>query len=396
MLSASNLDIAEILHKFTGAGLDCRFLVPTQTGLEKSIMDATVSLQDYLKDEGIHDFGCQGQGPENKRLVNAVILSNGIHVETTTSLYRPNTKNGDSRIWFSKLRQLAEPSDLLAIIASDGRLVVINCTKSSLGSLLNDKDSPLWFYCSPKLPELSIEVQELLHLMSAVAKRGFVTTMRAGDTGVGYTLETLLGIAANSSKSPDYKGIEIKSGRKKSADSGRTTIFSQVPFWSISRLKGSADILRERGRFHEKKQRRQLFHEIDARKPNSYGLILVPDDKEGLLHQECHDASQRVRDASWKYETLFQRLEEKHKQTFWVKAQTKDKGNAEQFWYNDVTYTSGVNPQKLPLLLETGIISVDYTIKETPTGGAKDQGYLFKIRRSDLPLLFRSQVKLEL
>ena len=36
--------------------------------------------------------------------------------------------------------------------------------------------------------------------------------------GVGYTLETLLGIAANSSKAPDYKGIEIKSGRQKSSE----------------------------------------------------------------------------------------------------------------------------------------------------------------------------------
>lgn len=396
MLRASNLDVTEILHTFSGAGIDCTFLVPTQTGLEKSIMDATDSLREYLKDEGIHDFRSQGQGPENKKLVDAVIFSMGIHIETTASLYRPNTKNGDPRIWFSKIKELADPTDLLAVLASNGKLIVINCSKSVLSSLILNEKSPLWDYYQRKSSELPTEAQELLNLMSEVSKLGFTQTMRQGDTGVGFTLETLLGISANSSKAPDYKGIEIKSGRNKSVASGRTTIFSQVPLWSISRLKGSAEILGERGRFNEKKQRRQLFHELNAQKPNSYGLILVPDDKEDMLHQEFHDAGKRTRDVSWKYETLFQRLEEKHKQTFWVKAQVKGKGSSEQFWYNDVKYTSGVNPKKLPLLIETGIISVDYTIKETPTGGAKDQGYLFKIRRSDIPLLFRSQIQLDL
>jgi hypothetical protein len=49
-----------------------------------------------------------------------------------------------------------------------------------------------------------------------------------------------------------------------------------------------------------------------------------------------------------------------------------------------------INPSKLPLLIETGIISLDYTIRETKNSGAKDKGYLFKIRQSDLPLLFKT------
>jgi len=359
-------------------------------------MDATASLREYLKDEEVHDFGSQRQGPEHKKLVHAVIFSKGVHIETTASLYRPNTKTGDPRIWFSKLKEMADPTDLLAVLASNRRLVVINCSKSTLDDLIVDERSPLWNYYQKNSACLPLEAQELLNLLSKISKRGFIQTMRKGDTGVGYTLETLLGISANSRKSPDYKGIEIKSGRGKSVNSGWTTVFSQVPLWSISRLKGSANILKERGRFNETKQRRQLFHEIDAIKPNSYDLILVSDDKEGLLHQECHNEGQRIRDVSWKYETLFHRLEEKHKQTFWVKAQAKGKGETEQFWYKEVKYTSGVNAQKLPLLIETGIISVHYTISQTPTGGAKDQGYLFKIRQADLPLLFRSQLQLEL
>lgn len=396
MLSASNLEVSEVLHAFSAIGLDCTFLVPTRTGLEKSIMDATGSLRAFLKSEDIHDFESQKQGPENKKIVQAIIFSQGSQIETTASLYRPNTKNGDPRIWFSRLKEFADPTDLLAVLASNKRLIVINCSKSDFANLIRNDKSPFWGFYQKKSAHLPAEAQELLHLLSEISKRGFIQTLRAGDTGVGFTLETLLGISANNSKAPDFKGIEIKSGRAKSVASGRTTIFSQVPLWSISRLKGSPEILRERGRFNENKNRVQLFHEIDARKPNSYGLILESDEKAGLLHQDFYDGRSKVRDVSWKYETLLQRLKEKHRKTFWVKAQSKDKGTSEKFWYNDVKYTDGVNPRQFPLLIETGIISVDYTIKQTPSGGAKDQGYLFKIRRSDLPLLFRSQVQLTL
>ena len=39
---------------------------PTETGLKKSIMDATGSVRSFLKENQIHDYDLQGQGPENK------------------------------------------------------------------------------------------------------------------------------------------------------------------------------------------------------------------------------------------------------------------------------------------------------------------------------------------
>ena len=65
--------------------------------------------------------------------------------------------------------------------------------------------------------------------LKEISSKGYIKTLRAGDTGVGFTLESLLDIPANSNKSPDFKGIEIKSSRKKfQKSSGRSTIFSQV------------------------------------------------------------------------------------------------------------------------------------------------------------------------
>jgi hypothetical protein len=399
LLNSSNLDVAETLRAFSDAAVDCTFLVPTQTGLEKSILDATDTFRIWLKDNGLHNYSVQGQGQDHKVQIDALILSSGQVAEATASLYRPETKSGDPRIWFGRLGQYADPSDLLAICKVGRKLLVVNCSKNDLRRLLKDHSSVFWRVMSSEMSantDLNPEAAELLSMLKQIGAKGYVPSLRSGDTGVGFTLETLLGIKCNSSKSPDYKGIEIKAGRAASHVSGRTTILSQVPDWSISRLKGSAEILRRRGRFHEVKQRLQLFHEMSATKVNSYGLSLQVDSAGEVLHQIYVDEDGSTIDVTWKLTKLFDRLLEKHKQTFWVKADTQVKGGAEQFHYSKARYTSGVSPSKFPMLLETGIISLDYTIKALPNGSAKDQGYLFKIKQNDLPLLFKSPQSFDL
>jgi hypothetical protein len=396
MIQSSNKDVANTLRDFNKHGIDCGFLVPTKTGLEKSIMDATEDLRQILKNAGLHDFDEQGQGGEHKVTVPTVLFSSDNIVETQTSLYRPETKSGDPRIWVSKLKEYAVPTDLLAFVATLDKLIVINCSKTNLSKILGEKTSAFWNVFKKKSAELPDEVVDLRDRIAEIYRRGYIRTLRAGDTGVGFTLESLLGISANSSKSPDYRGIEIKTGRKSSHVSGRTTIMSQVPDWSVSRLKGSLAILKERGRYNELKGRCQLFHEMTAIKPNSYGLVLRVDHGRDLLHQNFELDGVSITDVSWQFSKLFDRLQEKHKQTFWIKAETRGKGESEEFWFNTINYTSGVNSTKLPLLIEAGIVSVDYTKKETKTGGAKDQGYLFKIRQADLPLLFVAPLQLVL
>ena len=130
-----------------------------------------------------------------------------------------------------ELKSHADENDLVAIIGSGGKLIAINCRRTNLEKLLADTASAFWAYYKVTTRALPPEAAELASKLTEICSRGFVQTLRAGDTGVGYTLETLLGIAANSSKSPDYKGIEIKSGRSRSVARGRTTIISLVPNW---------------------------------------------------------------------------------------------------------------------------------------------------------------------
>ena len=396
MLSSSTTPIPDALLAFKALNLRPAFLVPTATGLEKSIMDAHGSVRDWLKQNGIHNFDLQQQGPEHKNTVRTTIIS-ATTVETKTSLYRPLTKSGDPRIWPNGLKALSKEGDLLALLCSDDELIIINVTEQKI--------SRSAFESHPKLKRLLEHVaagsgaiqgasEELFEKLRWIGQRGWIQTLKSGDTGIGYTLETLLGIEANSSRAPDYKGIELKSHRRGAGSGGQVALFAKVPDWSASRLKGSKDILRERGYFSEKKQRRQLFHEISCVKPNSIGLQLNFLREETVLMQSHVDplTGNTTNDVQWAVDTLQRSLREKHKETMWVTASTRGKGRNEEFNYENVVHTSGYDQSAFVALMDTGAITVHYTITERPNGAAKDQGYLFKMAPKYLPALFARQV----
>ena len=59
-----------------------------------------------------------------------------------------------------------------------------------------------------------MNIDEIAVKFAAIRDLGFVPTMRAGNTGIGYTLETLFGIAENNIRTPDFGEIELKSQRQ--------------------------------------------------------------------------------------------------------------------------------------------------------------------------------------
>jgi len=392
MLFLSNIDLIETLRLFKRVNLPVTFLVPTKTSMEKSIMDATKEVKMFFFEHAIHDFENQKQGEDSKILLNTKLFSKGQIIETKTSLYRPNTKLGDPRIWIYKLGEYADPTDLLALTKHNSEIVVINCSKSNLKQILDIRNPTFNELLAGSTIGSSANANELLSKLRTISAKGFVNTLRSGDTGIGFTLETLLGIDANSSSEPDYKGIEIKTSRKRSQKSGRTTILSKTPNWDMSRLKGSKDLLYERGRFNESKKRIQLFHELSAIKTNSYDMRLVIEEPYDFLHQIYLGGKSNQRDVTWEVSVLKDRLSKKHGETFWVTADTMGSSGDldEKFRYRSVKHTGNVDASAFPILLELGVITLDYTITEKRPGVPKDQGYLFKIRSSNLDLLFSS------
>ena len=131
MLAMSDINIEQFLPLFADIGVAVAFLVPTPTGYKKSIMDAIGPVRALLKDEGIHDYGMQKQGPEAKKMWPSFFVTAEGLIETRASLYRPVTKKGDPRIWFKNLRRYCNPCNLLSLFVFENKIYVLNLSEDT-------------------------------------------------------------------------------------------------------------------------------------------------------------------------------------------------------------------------------------------------------------------------
>ena len=292
MLEKSDTSIAETLAVFTRYDLDVGLLVPTETGMQKSIMDATAGLREYFQDTGFHDYDTQAQGPDAKVIREALFVRPDGLQPTTASLYRPVTKSGDPRVWFGRLKEYAEPYNLLAVLVRDDKAYIVNCSDPRILASIHDPSTPLGVIAAAQRPKRDPVVEELLDLIREVSARGFVRTLRPGDTGIGMTLETLLGIEANTRRAPDYKGIELKAKRLRKGKANRVTLFSQVPDWKLSPIGSAWNLLSTYG--YERNGKLRLNHEMNATAPNSIGFILEVDAARDWLKQNHQDLDTAV------------------------------------------------------------------------------------------------------
>lgn len=383
MRKLTNVEI-DRLKLLTEKSVEITLIEPTKTGLEKSIMDATGSVRAYLKDKGIHDYELQRQGQENKIQINSYLITPDGLLQSVASLYRPNTKKGDPRIWFKGLGNYARANDILGIISYESEIYVVNVTQLDFEKLINGIINNPLKELANQINSLSREVaDELLILLRQINSKGAVPAILQADTAIGRTLETLLGININSSKQPDYKGIELKSFRDKRGN--RKNLFAQVPDWPASKFKSSAEILNEFG--YNRGDDFKLYCTVSAIVRNSQGLKLkLNTDIRQLI--ENSDKGTVGDFVVWSLETLHKRLLEKHNETFWVATDTLTIDNKEHFIYKSVEHTKKPIVSQFDILLEQGIITLDHLIKRTSIGKVVEKGPLFKIKPNALSMLF--------
>lgn len=371
----------------------------TATGLKKSILDATTPMRTYFKENNVHDYALQNKGQDNKVIIKTYILTEYKEIETQTSLYRPETKDGDPRLWIYRLKETTEADDIHAIIApTPTSLFVINLTKVDIvkcceSSLVNPiQDLISVFYHSSNLIS-----NELLAILRSYENQWIDTDLRA-DTAIGRQVEALLGIDMNASKLPDYKGIELKSFRSQ-RPSIKKNLFCKVPDWDISHLKSGAEIVDKYGYMSGgiKSYRNTLY----CKAPNSQNLRLnmnYPDDLLEIEEDKIIGENQfkKIADvAVWRLQTLHECLLTKHHETFWIEVDTRigDQGQ-EQFMFNKIEHTRNPIVSQFDILLEQSMITVDLLLGrpkvDLETGKPKKGGdaVSFKIKKSAAGLLF--------
>lgn len=110
-------------------------LIPTETGLTKGIMDAVSGLREFLKTQNYHNYENQQLGPDYKVKKTAKFKDLNSEENTEISLYRSNGR-GDYRIWFTDLKNFADPKEELALYIDQGILKVLNLSKYDYTSTL--------------------------------------------------------------------------------------------------------------------------------------------------------------------------------------------------------------------------------------------------------------------
>ena len=399
MLSMTDTPLETVIPYFAETNTSVAFLVPTPTGYEKSIMDATKPLRELLKFAKVHDYEKQGQGQENKVIIESHFVTKDDVINTTASLYRPNTKHGDPRIWFSDLKKYCKPCNLLAILVFNKELYVINLSDKEIQASLFNKGH-VFSYLELSLNEYISTAEELLEKLHEIHRRGFIPSVTAGDPGVGDTLENALGISRNNSKTPDYKGIELKATRiSKNGEKrtiSRSTLFTKVPDSGLS----YSEILDKYGKVQiprgQTEPRKQIYETLSTKKYNAYGLKLVVDydaDKLNLI-DDAQPTPNLV--SSWDLDILRKTLLTKHPETFWVKAASELREDWEYFRYDKVVHTRNPNALLLAPLIDNGEITADLAAHIKPDGSYRDHGLLFKILPQNIHDLLGEEKKYDL
>ena len=93
--------------------------------------------------------------------------------------------------------------------------------------------------------------------------------------------------------------------------------------------------------------------------------------------------------AAWRLVKLHQRLQIKHRETFWIEVENELNNGKEYFRYKQIEHTKNPNVGQFDVLLEQNIITVDLLLCR-PSGHGDT--YSFKIKKKGMPLLFPESV----
>lgn len=379
----------------------------TSVGINKGILDATIPMRTYFLEHGIHNYDSQKFSPAYKVMIPTYDLHFEKIVETNTSMYRANHR-GDPRMWFGKkVKQYAKPDDIYIIIAYEHELYIINHTQIDIEECCETSIvNPIKEFIEEITCVQSDIALELLTKLRAYHGQWIPSDINA-DTAIGRKVETLLGIPMNSSKKPDYKGIELKSFRDK-RPSVRKNMFTKVPEWEFSRLKGVREIASIYG--YPAHVPFKMYHNtLQYQKPNSQHLnlnitkgntLLAIEEGALILSSNNELKYKTINDvAVWRLTELHKELLKKHNETFWIEVHSQMQSGREYFKFIEVEHTRHPVFSQFDTLIERGAITVDlllgrgidrYTGKRIKKAG---DTVSFKIKKNSTGLLFPNPVK---
>lgn len=228
----------------------------------------------------------------------------------------------------------------------------------------------------------------IIRKLKQIKEMSYVRTHRAGNTGIGKTLEDLLDIKENNIPGPNAKMIELKSARKNA--SSMLTLFTKSPL-----PKKANSILLQKFGYPSKRgnNKKELHTTVSAAKFNilkgKIGFkIDIQKDKINLVSVKGKILGY------WDKEILKNSFERKLPKLLYIKADSRGKGSNEEFWFNEAWLLSGFDFGNFIRLLQEGTILVDIRIGQYPDGRVHDHGTGFRVLPAKLDLCFAHREKI--
>jgi hypothetical protein len=212
--------------------------------------------------------------------------------------------------------------------------------------------------------------EEFVERLQEIEQLGYVETHRAGNTGIGKTLEDLLGIEENNIPGPDAVGVELKSTRRHS--NNLTTLFTKEPPRSQRNL-WNQDLVRELG-YVDSKDRQALKVTIEPDIPNSQGFFLSYDKTSVCVSHEEYGVC-----ATYPLDFLQETFEGKMPELVMVIADTKKVDGREHFHYNEAYHLDGFDGDHFLQLMRDGVITLDLRMHIKNNGNIRNRGTAWRI-----------------
>jgi hypothetical protein len=232
-----------------------------------------------------------------------------------------------------------------------------------------------------------MNLQTLQKKLKEIEAMGFVETHRLSDTGIGKTLEDLLGIKENNIPLPDIGEVaELKSYR--SSAKSMMTLFTLEPLPKGGDrdrllLDGFGYSKRDNGRLKE------LHSTLSCKKYNAQSLKLcVEKDKIRVQGKD------RKLNIFWDIKSLEEKFNNKLPALVYVFAETKTIKDKEYFHYNEAYLLEDFSFEIFKKRVKADDILVDFRMYYQPNGSVRNHGTGFRVKVRKLDNCFAKRTKL--
>lgn len=221
---------------------------------------------------------------------------------------------------------------------------------------------------------------ELIKKLEEIKNKGYIQSTWSGTTGIGHTLESLLGISENNIAIPDLGArIEIKATRRNS-DSLITLFTFNKGVWKIPQRE-----IIERYGYKDTQGRLALKNTLFYGKRSTVNLSLKLKETENII--EIVDNVENII-GSYDLYTIIGKFLTKLSRVLFCIADSKIENKREYFHFNEFYLLSETSSRKFIEAFKKGFIGIDLRMHLKPNNSVRNRGTGFRIKEIHLIELY--------